>query len=369
MRDGYMPCLDGLRALALLFVFGMHGGWRYAAGGAAGVDMFFVLSGFLITRTLNRDYLRPPVSDLRRFYCNRFLRLFPAMFAMCVGFTIYVIVCFHSWKMVLDDVIPALTYISDYTRSRFHRPGALGHQWSLSVEEQFYLVWPVLLLLMRKGGLTNRRITLVLAFGVAVVCVWRAWLFARGANIARIYDGIDCHSDGLMIGCILGLMRRDLLETFGRLWPVGLLVLLEWLVFGHGGSAMLYMGWFLVIAFSAGTLVAHATAARPAPLYRALFASWPARWIGRHSYGMYLWHFPLLGMFRHFGFSWHSAMNMAGPISAVAAGLSYALMERPLMAHRHELSDSFKLVLSAAGPALLAIGIGYAVYLQVDGVG
>jgi peptidoglycan/LPS O-acetylase OafA/YrhL len=358
----HVPALDGLRCLAVLLVFGVHGQFPHAQGGSVGVDIFFVLSGFLITQILSREYLRTGRLDLVAFYANRFLRLFPAMALMSLGFLLY---CAHlrEWQLALDNLVPSVTYIADYTRSAFQRPSALGHMWSLAIEEQFYVLWPTLLLGLRRRGAADRDVIRWLGLGVAAVVLWRFFLFTHGAAVERIYDGFDTHADGLLIGCMLGLAPKPAVETMGRFWPLGLAALLAWVAAGRWDSPLLYKGGFLLVALCAATLVAGAATRASGPLARTL-AFGPVRWLGRVSYGMYLWHFPIIIALQwSYRFTPQGAMLVGAPASALIASASYLLVERPLLAKRQTLPRWGKRCLATAGPTLLLIGICYRIGL------
>ena len=174
----YIPSLDGLRGLSIFLVFGVHGSWSHMQGGSVGVDLFFVLSGFLITQLLVREREKSGTINLTKFYARRFVRLFPPLLLMALCFSIYYFFTYGG-RMVWMNLVPALTYISDFTRSRFDSPTAFAHLWSLALEEQFYLAWPLLMLGIAKFAGSSLRLKWCLFILIITINIWRGWLFAR----------------------------------------------------------------------------------------------------------------------------------------------------------------------------------------------
>lgn len=340
----YFPALDGLRALAVFLIIGVHGQWSGQwlgmGGGSIGVDIFFVISGFLITRVL-RD-----VPDLKGFYARRFIRLFPPLALLCLCFALYHI---GDQKLLLTNLIPGLTYTANYLQ-----PAALPHLWSLAVEEQFYLLWPLLLLLVARRFDPK----LVLLLILAAMLGWRGWLYFNGASEARLYNGIDTHGDGLVIGCLLALVTPAVLQRIGSLWPLGLAAIIGWVIFGSTNPPALYQLFgFTVVAGCAATLVAGAT--HPNRL-TTLLSQPPLRWLGRLSYGIYLWHLPLMKILNDAGFTVQMAMLIAVPLTIGMAALSYYGLEQPLLAQRYKIRPGTAMLLASAGPILLCSGLFYA---------
>ncbi len=198
----YEPSLDGMRAVAVTCVVAFHA-THWLPGGWAGVDVFFVLSGFLITSLLAQEIEASGSIDLGSFYLRRALRLVPALTVMLLA-SLAVAVLLPS--RTLEDVRAiglAGTYLMNWNRAFALFPQAwLGHTWSLAMEEQFYLLWPAILLLIR----ARRPVTLISAL-VVLVTVWRLVLVLSGAPAERTYNGFDTHADGLLIGSALALFR------------------------------------------------------------------------------------------------------------------------------------------------------------------
>ena len=223
----YVPALDGLRALAVMLVFLYHR--HRLPGGWVGVDIFFVLSGYLITSILITEQETTGVISLSRFYMRRACRLLPALvIVVCVAVAISV--CFHYQRRdTAIDAAAALLYVADYRYALMdHQGTVLGHTWSLSIEEQFYFLWPLLLVVL----LTKRspRVALIVTLGlIFVVAVWRVFLVAtRSQPFSRVYFAFDTRVDELLIGCALAIWRTRVTVVsrfLRRLWPAVVLFL------------------------------------------------------------------------------------------------------------------------------------------------
>ncbi|MCM3921677.1 acyltransferase, partial [Frankia sp. AiPs1] len=199
---GYNPALDGLRALAVLAVLCFH--MNALSGGYLGVDVFLVLSGFLITGLLLAERDRVGAVSLGRFYVRRAFRLLPAFGVfVAVGAVLVVAVKTRAdqWDF-LDNAVTSLLYVNNYYR--VFRPDSggawFGHTWSLSLEEQFYLIWPAVLVLLCRRPAARRRLPAILGAAAVAVFAWREILIAAGVSDARIYFGLDTRADALLVG-------------------------------------------------------------------------------------------------------------------------------------------------------------------------
>jgi peptidoglycan/LPS O-acetylase OafA/YrhL len=298
----YVPELDGLRAVALLAVIGVHTVQNIMPGAYIGVDVFFVLSGFLITRILITEFEATGHINFLNFYARRGLRLMPALWLFLLVWVVVAIL--HGGEKEHDHLWAALSaglYFMNWTRAFDIGPsGPVGHTWSLAVEEQFYLVWPPLLLLALTR--VNRSSVWLPTLALLVASfAWRAFLIYAGADEDRVYNGFDTRAETLLFGCLLAVLPMARWASFGRrLWfvPVGCLLLCVFFlpIVDNGNPGKV---WKLV--FTVGFSVVAGCAAWVIMLiyeYRSVLhipvLSWkPMVYLGRISYGVYLWHYPI----------------------------------------------------------------------------
>lgn len=340
---GYLPYLDGLRGVAILLVLVFHTNGPFLKGGFIGVDVFFVLSGFLITSLLIKEWDRHGFIGLGHFYMRRALRLLPAvvlLLAVFLGVSWFVAEDFR--KSALDAAI-VLFYGANWARAMGRPMFALGHTWSLSIEEQFYLLWPLIFIVVMKVGLYRR----VLAWGVLAAAVALAWvrivLQRHGAPTERLYNGLDTHADPLLVGCSLaffvsacGMDRLARSKWIGLAGYAGLAGLLVAAFTTRFDSRGMFLGGYLLIAIAAAALIAELLARPQSALGTAL--QWPALVkLGRISYGVYLWHFPIYKVLMawHDRYQWHVRWPLylfgGGTLAIVIAMLSYHFIEVPFL--------------------------------------
>lgn len=353
-KSRYIPALDGLRALAVAAVIAYHMGMSWAPGGLLGVTVFFVLSGYLITSLLLIEWDSTGTVNLPQFWLRRVRRLFPAIVFVVVCTAVLCIIFDHSlFTKLRDDMWAALLWVSNWWYilrdvSYFDALGApspLTHFWSLAIEEQFYLVWPVALLLAHKLGVKRthmRNATIALALLSALEM---ALLFDPAADPSRVYYGTDTRAFSLLIGAWLAFvwpsnqlgaenevhLSREVrlaLDAVGALALVGLVALMA---FADGFSPFLYRGGILLA--SVLTAVVIAVIVHPASLLGRVAAFKPFVWVGLRSYGIYLWHYPLLLLMSPQGAigetPWWLYLVEIAAILACSA-FSYTFVEDPL---------------------------------------
>jgi peptidoglycan/LPS O-acetylase OafA/YrhL len=331
----YVPALDGLRAVAVMLVFLFHRSYAHFPGGWVGVDIFFVLSGFLITSILVNEHEATGAISLRRFYIRRAKRLLPALVVVvCVG--VAAAVWFQNETLdTLIDAAAALLYVVDYRYAFMPVDGTgLVHLWSLSVEEQFYFVWPLLLIaLLRRNRRTALCATLLL---IMIVAVWRAFLSASSVgSFSRIYFAFDTRADELLIGCALALWQPRLPASgfLKHLWPVVILFFAAVVLTAPklGGPLQQYIDivGYPLIGATVAYLIVIVTSGESNVLTFLLCLT-PVVALGRISYGFYLWHVLIIHQpIIEDRLTYRSISTFA--LTLAASVLSYCLIERPLL--------------------------------------
>jgi len=346
------PGLDGVRALAVLTVIGFHEGASGLRGGFLGVDIFFVLSGFLITDLLIARYDRTGRLNLADFWTRRARRLLPALAVMLVVVTAAAAVIEPAQEASLRlALLAAATYTSNWYQILHHvsyfaaisqaaAPPPFDHLWSLAIEEQFYLVWPLIVLCVIVR-LDARRARVICALtGAAVSALVMVIQYTPGGDPSAVYYGTDTHASALLIGAALALawpLRRLAAipaAYAGRLDMVGIagLVVLAWAV-GHfsGGDPVVYPVGLLLAALAAAGLVA---AAAGHGVIAALTSVRPLRWVGVRSYGIYLWHWPVIALGTALagrGASSPWSWPVETVVTIALASVSWRFIETPIM--------------------------------------
>lgn len=353
----YITSLDGLRAFAVIAVILYHLKAPFSQGGLLGVTVFFVISGYLITGLLTAEWESSATINLPQFWLRRIRRLFPAIVTVIVVMAaLFALLSPVLLTKMRPDIVPSLFWFENWWYilrdiSYFDALGApspLTHFWSLAIEEQFYLVWPIILLGMFKVGVGEkgvRRACLVLALVSAVAM---AVLYNPQGDPSRVYYGTDTRAFSLLIGAWLSFVwpgtqlteetTRNVPESSVRLLDLAGVVafagIVALCVFVNGMSDFMYYGGL----FSCSVLTAVVIAALSHP--RSLFAKAaelkPFVWAGQRSYGMYLWHFPVILLFA-------SLLNMQGPsgypwwfdalvivVTFAISAVSYTFIENPI---------------------------------------
>jgi peptidoglycan/LPS O-acetylase OafA/YrhL len=350
-KHSYMTGLDGLRALAVFAVIGFHLSLPFTPGGFLGVTLFFALSGYLITDILSSEWARETAISLGKFYIRRAKRLLPGVLFLLACLTLCVVFFRPELLTNLKSAfMPALLFYSNWWYilsgtpyfSTSSVPSLLNHFWSLAVEAQFYLVWPVLLIALQR--LIRKKWVLVAVTAALAVlsAVLMGVLYQPFNDPSRVYYGTDTRIFSLLLGACLAFVcpsrkitqplqskkARILLDVSGIL---ALGVILAAMVYATQYDDFLYQGG--MFAFSAVSLVLIAAAANPSTVIGRIFSLKPLRFVGNISYGMYLWQFPVIVISNAVVQS--NSVNVLLCIGQVAAtillaAVSYYLIEKPV---------------------------------------
>jgi len=339
----YRPGLDGLRAIAVAAVFLYHARIDWLPGGFLGVDLFFVLSGYLITSLLLVEWEARNRIDLRRFWLRRARRLLPALVVVVLAsLALAAIFARQDLAHTRGDALSSLLYYTNWheiiaNHSYFNlmgNPSLLQHTWSLAIEEQFYIVWPLLLVpcLVLVG---RRRLPMLIIAGIAASAALMWILYNPNGDPSRVYYGTDTRAFLLLMGILLALvwpwiqrLRQavPLLELFGVAALVGTVLLFRQM---HEFNPTLYRGGDLAAAFCFVVLVA--AVAHPRTGIGEALGVAPLRWVGERSYGIYLWHWPIIVLVAGVNTRPSPGVVVAeAALVLTAAALSYKFVEQPI---------------------------------------
>lgn len=310
-RRRYMPGLDGLRAVAVLAVIFYHLGIPWVSGGLLGVSAFFVLSGYLITDLLISEWERSQTINLKNFWLRRAKRLLPGMISTVVLLLIWTSLFRPQLLGTLKgDAFAALFYVSNwwyifhqlsYFQS-YENPSLLTHFWSLAVEEQFYLIWPLFIFFGIRHRKTRRHLFFISIAGAALSAMLMAVLYHPDTDPSRVYYGTDTRAFSILLGAALAFIwpsqrlsasltrwSRVFLDLMGALALVMIFIMIT---MANEYDPFLYRGGLLVL--SVATVIVIAAVSHPSTWLGKFFGLAPFRSIGARSYGMYLWHYPVI---------------------------------------------------------------------------
>lgn len=287
----YLPSLDGLRALAAWLIVLYHAKAPMMSGGYMAVDVFLVLSGFLITRLLMAENESTGTINYNAFTLRRLRRLMPALLLMLLAYLIAAPFFFDyaPWTSHARDAFWTSLYVINYATVFGDKVVLLGHVWTLAVEMQFYLIWPLLFLLIRKAPV---RVSLLVVFALFLaVTGWRAWLATYSGDVWGFYVRTDARASGLLLGAFIAMLGRRLPEAWG------------WLGFLLLGFAFTF--------FSTRWLAGKVWA-----------------WLALTSYGLYLWHYPIMQALKPWIEDWRLMVLIGGGLGLLCAMASHYWLER-----------------------------------------
>ncbi|MFN2493964.1 MAG: acyltransferase family protein [Pyrinomonadaceae bacterium] len=355
----YVPELDGLRGIAIILVLIHHQLTPFSlSAGFLGVDLFFVLSGFLITQILLSEFEKSGSISLRNFYMRRVLRLGPGLFlyliaCLVITYNLQLIYLAQEIKLIAISLLYSTNWIIAFGLNSPFDPTAIT--WSLSIEEQFYLVWPVLFFGCLVLRIRRRYIIVTLAIIIFAILIHRGLLWSAGSDLRRLYYGTDTRADALLMGCLLALLPLTTLSAKTKRWlNIAALLCVAILACLISASSFtdpfLYRGGFTLVALCAGVIILVA-AYFPSEILTRTLRIRPLRWLGKISYGLYLWHWMVVlnSSFYYLGFwePWAKIILAMGIASA-----SYYFVERPFNKLKTRFSVQPQVSLYSTSPIL-----------------
>ncbi|MGV3114408.1 acyltransferase family protein [Corynebacterium freneyi] len=377
-RTKYVPALDGLRTIAVMAVLFYHLGAQWAPGGLLGVAVFFTLSGYLISTNLLKAKYRRDSFGLGTFWLRRFRRLVPAVVVTVIA--VMLVTALSTPELVgerIGEALSALVYVNNWYViaqgqsyfDQFAGPGPLDHMWSLSIEEQFYLVWPLVLALLFAVFGRRRRARWIIGTATIVLSAasfgWMHYLTTVDADATRIYEGTDTRAGGLLLGAALAifLVHRGGQTKPGRFSAefaslVGVAVIIGLIATLPDHSPFLFSGGLVVLSVATMAVI-HGILNERTIMARILGTA-PMRWIGERSYGIYLWHLPVT-VYLPASLNENQLLRAAIVIalSFFLAAISWTMVEDPI--RRNGVVDPVKAWLAAHRRARrdLTVGPGF----------
>ena len=377
---GHVPALDGVRGIAVIAVLLFHGGVSWARGGFLGVDAFFVLSGLLITSLLLDEAHRDQRVDLGRFWSRRARRLLPALIVVVAATGLYAALLAPRGALdgLRKDALATLFYVANW---RFIQAGAdyfeataapsvLRHAGSLSIEEQFYLAWPLVLFAIARSRARVWWTAGVAAAGAIASAVAMAFIFDPADDVSRAYFGTDTRVHVVLVGCVLaavvavvrrrgGIQSRAVCRLLGFAAALGAAGFLAASATVEGTEPLLFRGGFLVLAVAVALLLAHIVLV-PEGWSAWVFAWPPLRAVGLVSYGLYLWHWPVFLTVTNdrTGLSGPALLGAKVAVTTVLALASYVIVERPIRRGALPRMQGLAIGVTAVAVAAAAVLVG-----------
>ena len=338
LASTYIPAIDGLRAVAVFAVLLYHLGVKWLPGGFLGVDLFFVISGYVITRVILDSIQSANGLDLREFYYGRVRRLYPGLLLLIMVTTVLAAtIAPDAIRRIVQDVPYVLTGTNNWHLVAIHqdyfqtvgRAPMLQHTWSLAVEAQFYLIWPITLVAIwkryGKGRIARVALAIAMISGAALFAFSLQLDNATAGRISHIYFGSDTHSLGLFLGAALGVSwipqnltgaiskrAQDFIDGIGMFGLFG--ILCTFLFISESNATLYRLAFPLAGIFGCATLI---SIVHPASRFAPILSTRPLLWIGQRSYGIYLWHWVIFQVTR-------PSIDLAG--SEIALDLARTLL-------------------------------------------
>ena len=367
----YISGLDGLRAISVLAVILYHLHFPWINGGYLGVTVFFVLSGYLITDLLINEYQKTGTIDFKSFWVRRLRRLLPALFVMLILITVWITLFQRDYLAGLrGEIGAAFVYISNWYYvwqehsyfTKFSPPSPLQHMWSLAVEEQFYIIWPIIMLIALKFAKSTGKLAFLVMLLSVVSAEMMAFMFTPGTDPSRVYYGTDTRAFSLLIGAALAIVwpsRRlkpnvttEMKRALNITGVVAFALMMVFIIFMREDGTFLYYGGMYLASAIVALLIA--VIVHPASFIGDILSWKPLLWVGVRSYGIYIWHFPilvLLGLGVDTGDLSMWRILLALVLTLVLSALSWTFVEDPIrkgewktwLKHMHPRNWSFNI--------------------------
>lgn len=350
-ENNYLYFLDGLRAVAVIAVLMFHSDSTWLSGGFLGVEIFFVISGFIITKLLLNEWQKTGKIDLKKFWLRRLRRLVPA--ALTVMLTTWLCVLFwfpEEISQIVEDIFYSLTFTNNWNyiineRSYFEligRPRLFEHLWSLGVEFQFYLLWALLCLILFR--LQKRFTVSVISIFALFSTSLMAYFYFPDVDPSRVYFGTDTRASALLIGSLVAFLVKEKPQSFSGLQFFGLnflatisvIGLVLFCIFTNSADAFLFQGGFFVVSLLTAILIASClTISKQLQFSLVLWwlSSTPMRFIGIRAYGFYLWHWEIFGLTQPFvdvPFEGFTLLFFRLGLTFLLSEFTYQFIEKPI---------------------------------------
>lgn len=351
-KFSYIRELDGLRGISIILVLMGHAGIPFFQGGIIGVDIFFVLSGFLITSLLIKEFNESNDVNLKYFYLRRLLRLAPALIVLLLVLLLGCILLLDHTKTIsyCIDAVITVFYMTNWARAfDIHPPSLLGHTWSLSIEEQFYILWPITIIALLKKVKNRKLLAIIICSAALFSWSLRIYMASKGVMYDRLYNGLDTRADSLLTGCTLSILlsfnlisnntMRFFKTYYSYISIVSIAALVLIIISLSGNNLLMYYYGFAITEISVAILILYIFTNHKSQLNSILSLS-SLVWIGKLSYGIYLWHYPIFLFLNYLNLSKLFVIICGTLLTFISASFSFYLIELPFLKFKRRIEST-----------------------------
>lgn len=337
--SSYFPALDGLRGLMALGVIFAHVNLSWFPGAQSMMDVFFIMSAFLISSLLCRTLSRYGNIDLKQFWGRRLKRLYPLLLIVTTTYVVLAIFIVDDLDAILKDYLVSALYVSNFFKlENYSLPTIFSHSWSLSIEEQFYLVCPVVFFAFARFKIKSLTLVGVLTAVVVMIFVWKNYLLYGSVPFERIYYGSDTRIDAFVIGALLGIFwhHRNVeiltCKLVSRLLFISVPALFVCIIVSRPLESY-YFSWHQTIIMLLSCAVIICLSLPYQNLFQRFFSLRPLVWLGERCYGLYLWHFPMIWLLNYsqVDLGKFSLLMFVLCVTLILSALSYRFVEEPVL--------------------------------------